>query len=419
MVIYDQIQFSTKKLIKEITMRVVKLLHNQLKKALPNIHSKRLYRLVETSSSLLRTATLSIASLGRHSKGSSQVKNKIKAVDRLVGNGHLHSEHLDIYQTQAALIIGAMKKIDILVDWSSVGSHENHMLRASLALEGRSMTLYQEVHPEKKLGTYKVHKQFLSNLKKLLPAHCEPLIITDAGFRTEWFELVSQNGWDFEGRHLSNMKYRLEGRQEWENCCELYKKATKIPKYIGKIVLSKNRELSCELYLYSDKKDRKKKINKKRKITSGKGDKQYRKNTKTPWLLITSKPHKKDSAKKVVRKYSRRMKVEHDFRDTKDPKWGIGLRYTRTRDIRRLEVLLLIGSLALLMLWLIGLAAEMKRLHYQFQANTIKNRRVLSLIFLGKQVVEHALHKIKITDILNTMQIVRKAEEEFLKGSAT
>lgn len=387
-------------------MRVERLLHKRFEESLPDMHSKRLERLLDTSLTLLNAAQLNITSLGRHTSGTAQVKNKIKAVDRLANNPHLYKELPAIYRAQAAIVLGKLKQIDILVDWSSVVSHESHMLRASLVLEGRSITLYQEVHPEKKLGNYQVHKEFLRKLKQILPCGCTPMIITDAGFRTEWFELVAKQGWDFTGRHLSNMQYRLLGKSSWKDCCKLYKKATNKPEYIGEVELGKRRQLPCYMYLYSERKGKSKASKTKHKGSrvGGRERKQYRKKASTPWLLISSRPHKPNSEKKVVKAYARRMKIEHDFRDTKDPKWGIGLRSTGTRDVKRLEILLLIGSIALLMLWLIGLAAEMKKMQYQFQANTIKHRRVLSLIFLGKQVVRHALKQIKESDIVDALK---------------
>ena len=69
--------------------------------------------------------------------------------------------------------------------------------------------------------------------------------------------------------------------------------------------------------------------------------------------------------------------------------WGIGLTYTRAKDPLSLELLLLIGHLAIFLLWLIGLATEMEKKHYAYQANTIKTHRVLSLVFLGMQVILH------------------------------
>ena len=41
--------------------------------------------------------------------------------------------------------------------------------------------------------------------------------------------------------------------------------------------------------------------------------------------------------------------------------------------------------------WLVGLAAERMNLHYNFQANSVKNRRVLSLFFLGCQVIKRKM----------------------------
>jgi hypothetical protein len=46
-----------------------------------------------------------------------------------------------------------------------------------------------------------------------------------------------------------------------------------------------------------------------------------------------------------------------------------------------------VGTLASFAVWLVGTIAEMKNIHRQFQANTIKKRSVLSLFFLGCRVI--------------------------------
>ena len=53
----------------------------------------------------------------------------------------------------------------------------------------------------------------------------------------------------------------------------------------------------------------------------------------------------------------------------------------------RLTLQLLLGFLASFMLWLIGLCLEEKGMHRDFQANSIKHKRVLSLIFLALEEV--------------------------------
>jgi hypothetical protein len=85
------------------------------------------------------------------------------------------------------------------------------------------------------------------------------------------------------------------------------------------------------------------------------------------------------------------MQIKQNFRDVKNQQWGFGLRDSKTENMQRLEVLLLIVFIASIILWLIGIAAEAKNLHYEFQANTKRNGRVLSLFSLGWQIIKHGL----------------------------
>ena len=91
--------------------------------------------------------------------------------------------------------------------------------------------------------------------------------------------------------------------------------------------------------------------------------------------------------------YKRRMKIEHDFRDTKDPKWGIGMRESRSKNPIHLIILILLGVLACFLLWLIGLCLEEKCLHRDFQANTVRHKRVLSLVFLALEAIREGYLK--------------------------
>lgn len=84
----------------------------------------------------------------------------------------------------------------VVIDWSDVTADQPwHLLHASVAVEGRSVTLYEEVHSQRKYGDRDVHRRFLARLAKLLPAGCSPMIMTDAGFRSTWFDLVTQRRW--------------------------------------------------------------------------------------------------------------------------------------------------------------------------------------------------------------------------------
>ena len=137
-------------------------------------------------------------------------------------------------------------------------------------------------------------------------------------------------------------------------------------------------------------------------------EKSYTNAAKQPWLLATSLPGGQQEANQIIQRYRHRMRIEHEFRNMKNPQWGIGLDYSRTKDRKRLEILLLIGYLAIFVLWLIGLAAERKKLHYDYQANTIKTHRVLSLVVLGLQIVLHQPREITRRDILIALEEVKK-----------
>ena len=64
----------------------------------------------------------------------------------------------------------------------------------------------------------------------------------------------------------------------------------------------------------------------------------------------------------------------------------------------------------MLVLWLTGLVAEDKNWHRNFQANTVRSHRVLSLIFLGAQVLQHARDKLKLSDFKKVLRRLHENE---------
>lgn len=118
-----------------------------------------------------------------------------------------------------------------------------------------------------------------------------------------------------------------------------------------------------------------------------------------PWLLATSLPASSWSAKQVVKLYRLRMQVQEGFRDLKSHRFGLALNYHRTESAARLQVLLLIATLALMVLWLLGWAATIKQQYYQFQANSVRHKRVLSAIFIGLRMINDTHIQLSTGDI--------------------
>lgn len=101
----------------------------------------------------------------------------------------------------------------------------------------------------------------------------------------------------------------------------------------------------------------------------------------------TSLPHTQGSERRIKQLYTLRMQIEETFRDLKCHRWGFGLRYANCRTAKRLEVLLLVGTLAALVTWLVGLGARAMDWTRHLQANTVRKREVLSTFFIGRQLL--------------------------------
>jgi hypothetical protein len=231
-------------------MQHTELLHNILEKSQAVKHKTRLKSLMFAVSGVLNGSDLSLTSLGRHMPKGIKPRSKIQGINYLLGNGHLYRERLLIYAAINKWIIGQEKLLFIAVDWSSIVAHEQHLLRASLICKGRSVTVYEEIHPESNLGKGEIHESFLRNLKRVLPVDREICLLVDAGFRTDFYVQVQTKNWDYVGRILSNMHYTPYEEDNWNPCTSLYEQATSESKTVGTVKLAKSNKVDCHLYLY-------------------------------------------------------------------------------------------------------------------------------------------------------------------------
>ena len=85
------------------------------------------------------------------------------------------------------------------------------------------------------------------------------------------------------------------------------------------------------------------------------------------------------------------MQIEESFRDLKNTRNGFSLRHCRSFGNKRLDIALLIGTMAMFVLWIIGMALKQKNMQYEFQSNTIRDRDVLSVISIGWQALERRI----------------------------
>lgn len=184
----------------------------------------------------------------------------------------------------------------------------------------------------------------------------------------------------------------------------LYEQATEKACYIGHVLLAQSSPLDCHFYMIKQKKKYRVKRNLVGKKVQCSVSKKHAKSANEPWLIASSLSTEETSAAEIMIIYEKRMQIEQEFRDVKNTRNGFGLRHCRSFKVERLNVALLVAALATLILWLFGTAAKQQKLHYSFQANTLKNRDVLSIFIIGWQVL------IRSTILFNKKQLIAALE---------
>ncbi|EAO2083487.1 IS4 family transposase [Salmonella enterica] len=376
---------------------------NFFRDALAPFHKYRQNVLLDATIALINGASLTLTSIGRYLPGAAQVKNKIKRVDRLLGNESLHRDIPLIFKSIISMLTSPLSLCVIAVDWSGYPSQEYHVLRASLLCDGRSLPLLSWIVPSEKQQNAKIQNAFLDALADAVNPDARVVIVTDAGFQNAWFRHIKSLGWDFIGRIRGNKQLRLTRKGEcWFRRQEL--QASNKPEYLGPGTLSRAEYARCDGHFYLHKKESKGRkhkhsrcrIRRKSQVRDG------RSAAKEPWLIFSSTDDFKP--REIMKLYSRRMQIEQNFRDEKSERFGFGLRASYSRSAERMLVLSLLATLSTIVLWLIGYHAENKGLHLRYQANSIKTRRVISYLTLAENVLRHSpliLSRTALSTVLN------------------
>ncbi|WP_341503754.1 IS4 family transposase [Gallaecimonas sp. GXIMD4217] len=199
--------------------------------------------------SLAGGSAATVTSIGRGIESKAFEKHNIKRADRLLSNSHLQREQLVVYAAICRLFCCTKRPV-IAVDWSDLDRVKGHfLLRAAMTLDGRPITLYQEVHPLSTKEKPAVHARFLSILSAMLPPGCQPIIVTDAGFKSPWFRQVEALGWHFVGRVRKPNFYSLDQGDTWQCISHLYGQASQRPKRCDGL-LARYKPFACTLTLY-------------------------------------------------------------------------------------------------------------------------------------------------------------------------
>lgn len=342
-------------------MHAFAILQKILRPVSAQLDARNARNLLLAVEALVRGRRLVLMDLARHWPGAERVRAPLKRLDRLLGNREVQALRGRFYSVAAAWLLRSPQPV-LIVDWSELKSDGRwHLLRAAVSARGRSITVYEEVHPQAKKNNAKVQRAFLKRLQGLLPAGVRPIVISDAGFQNPWFQAVERLGWHWVGRVRHRTQVRLLGQQgiqdDWTCCKRLHSQASARACSLGEGQLARSNPLSCCLVLLRRAKRGRVQLTRSGTRARSRHSKAMAARANEPWLLAVSRSLNELSARAIVALYAKRMQIEQSFRDLKSHRYGCAFEDTLTRESQRLEMLLLIHMLATLAAWLAASAA--------------------------------------------------------------
>ena len=374
-------------------MRASRVLQKCLTRSLEPMHEARSRVLLRSVEALVAGRRLTLMDVARAWPDAARVRAPLKAFDRLLSNRHLHQEREQIYSDMARWLLRSERPV-IIIDWSDLKADKAWcLLRAAVAIGGRTLPVLDMVFPGKQQGTPKAEKLFLDRLRTLIPATIRPVLVTDAGFRRPWFQAVSAMGWDWVGRlrHRTLVKpvEVVDDDHQWIPCRALYALATARPRDLGLMDTVRNAPWVCRVMVYRKPPRGRKHRNCLGHIARSKISRQCALREREPWLLVASPALVDVSARQLVALYGRRMQIELSFRDLKSHRYGQGFEDSLTRSGKRIEMLLLVNALAAFACWLAGLACEALDI-VDWLSPRRSTRKLYSVLRLGREALVRA-----------------------------
>lgn len=388
-------------------MHASRVLQRCLAPALTSMHALRRRVLLGAVDALIAGRRLTLMDVARSWLGAERVRAPLKALDRLLGNRHLHAERERVYAGMARWLMGSARPV-ILVDWSDLKPDRSwHLLRAAVPIGGRALPILDKVFPGGMQGSPKAERQFLQRLKAILPAGVRPILVTDAGFRTPWFRAVAAMGWLWLGRLRNRTGVKpvdvTDTPNAWVPCKALHALAIGVPRDLGLMHTVASQAWPCRVIVHGKLPKGRKHCNRYGQPARNKHSRQNAAREREPWVLVASPELSDPSARELVAMYARRMQIELSFRDLKSHRYGYGFEDSLTRKGPRIEVLLLINAMAAFASWLIGMACEAAGID-RWLSPRRSHRRSYSVLRLGREALSRRWLCIPIGELIDRLR---------------
>jgi hypothetical protein len=315
-----------------------------------SLHAKRVASVTSAVVGVVNAVSLSIHAIGAGLAQTTglNAKHAIKQVDRLLSNPAFNA--WELFAHWVPYVLAARQEIVVALDWTDFDADGHSTIGLYLVTgHGRATPLvWMSVKKAELKGQRNVYEDtVLLRLQEVLPPGVKVTVLADHGFGDQnLYALLTDLGFDFIIRFrgvvvVESRDGEVRPASEWvppngktRHLTDARVTADRYP--VDSVVCIKARGM------------------------------------KDAWCLAVGGAT--ITGPTAVKLYARRFTIEETFRDTKDPRYGLGLSATHVRDVRHRDRLLLICAMAMTLLTLLGAAGESLGMDRMLKANTVKTR---------------------------------------------
>lgn len=315
-----------------------------------DMHALRVASLSNAVTGVIEAASLSVHAIGRGLALANEleVKSAIKQVDRLLSNAKLSV--WEMFPLWVSYLLADREEAVVALDWTDFDKDGHSTIALNLLTShGRATPLMWKTHDKSKLRKHRndYEDELLAYFREIVPPNVKVTLLADRGFGDQ-------------ALYRSLKGARIDFIIRFRDCIQV-------------VDAKGNACAASELIAPNGRARMLKDVRVTKDETPVPAVVCTRaKNMKEPWCLATSRADL--DAARIIALYGRRFTIEESFRDTKDPRFGLGLSATRVGRVDRRDRLMLIGALAQVLLTLLGAASEETGLDRTLKANTVKTR---------------------------------------------
>jgi hypothetical protein len=323
-----------------------------------NVHAKRVLSLGNAVVGAIHAAALGVHAIGKALAAAEglEPKHAIKQIDRLLSNMRL--DVWELFPFWVKFLLSERKEVVVALDWTDFDAdHQSTIALNMITSHGRATPLMWKTYDKAALKKHRndYEDDLLAHFCESIPPGVRVTVLADRGFGDQaLYAALLEAEMDFVIRFRGCISI-TDAEGGTTTAAALVLPSGRAKKYSNVCVTQTKTPVPAVVCVKA-------------------------KNMKEPWCLATSRDELNSG--QIVTLYGRRFTIEENFRDTKDPRFGMGLSATHVGRADRRDRLLLVGALAQALLTLLGAASEAVGLDRKLKANTVK-RRTVSLFNQG------------------------------------